>query len=179
MKKIETRNDLIQTFGKQLIICEIGVFKGEFSKILFETLNPKELHLIDIFEGDAGSGDKDGNNMSFTNLEKEYHNLKEYFNKNSNVFLHKGKSYDILEKFDNNYFDIIYIDGDHTYDGVKLDLQISYEKVKNGGYICGHDYTTRFEGVIRAVNEFCSEKNLIIDSITKDGCPSFLIINNK
>jgi hypothetical protein len=56
-------------------------------------------------------------------------------------------------------------------------LNLSYNKIKQGGFICGHDYTkVMFEGVVRAVDEFCIEKNLEIKYITKDGCPSFCII---
>lgn len=180
MIKIETRNDLIKSFNKDMIICEIGVFKGDFSKFIKENLNPSELHLIDVFEGQACSGDKDGNNILWTNLNEEYENLKNYFLNDKTVKIHKGRSFDILNNFNDNYFDLIYIDGDHSYEGVKLDLENSFKKVKNGGYICGHDYTSeKFEGVVNAVDEFCKNNNLEINFLTKDGCPSFCIIKNK
>lgn len=176
MNIIENRNILFQQFNKNLKIAEIGIFKGEFSKFIFEQLNPKELHLIDIFEGMMCSGDKDGNNIVWTNLSDEYTNLNEFFKLNNNVYIHKNKSEDVLNSFPNEYFDIIYIDGDHTYNGVKSDLTVSYNKVKKDGFICGHDYINeRFEGVVRAVNEFCDQTQLKINYITKDGCPSFCI----
>jgi hypothetical protein len=131
---------------------EIGVFKGEFSKFVFNEIEPSELHLVDLFEGQMCSGDKDGNNIIWTDLNQEYNKLILYFNNDKNVFLHKGFSYDILSKFDNEYFDMVYIDGDHSYECVKNDLDIAFDKVKSGGYICGHDYTMQmFEGVVRAV----------------------------
>ena len=177
MEIIENRELLMKTFDKNLKIMEIGVFKGEFAKFIFDELEPAELHLVDLFEGMMCSGDKDGNNIVWTELEIEYKLLQSYFDNNKNVYLHKGFSYEILSKFEDYYFDLIYIDGDHSYDGVKKDLNISYDKVKSGGFICGHDYTVvMFEGVVRAVNEFCVEKNLEINYITKDGCPSFVIV---
>jgi hypothetical protein len=176
MELIENRNDLIKLFNKNLVIAEIGVFKGEFSKFLFEENQPKELHLIDIFTGIECSGDKDGNNIIYTNLSEEFNLITKYFNDNNNVYIHKGYSQDILNNFNDEYFDMIYIDGDHSYNGVKNDLNLSYQKIKTGGYICGHDYTTiMFEGVVRAVNEFCEERKLKIKYLTKDGCPSFCI----
>jgi hypothetical protein len=176
MNIVENRNVLFKQFNKDLIIAEIGVFKGEFSKFLFEELKPKELHLIDIFEGMMCSGDKDGNNIVWSNLNDDYVNLKEYFKLNQNVYIHKNRSEDILNSFPNEYFDLIYIDGDHTYNGVKTDLLLSYNKVKKDGFICGHDYiNSRFEGVVRAVNEFCEQTQLEINYITNDGCPSFCI----
>ena len=44
------------------------------------------------------------------------------------------------EKFSNDAVDMIYIDGDHTYDGVVRDLTKWFFKIKVGGYICGHDF---------------------------------------
>lgn len=176
MEKIKDRNLLIKGFPNGLKIAEIGVFKGDFSKFIFSEISPSELHLIDIFEGQMCSGDKDGNNIVWTDLEIEYELLKEYFVNFDNVKIHKGFSYDVLLKFDDEYFDIVYIDGDHSYDGVKRDLEVSYKKVKKNGLICGHDYTEKmFMGVVRAVNEFCQENNLQINYLTEDGCPSFCI----
>lgn len=173
----ETRDELIKNFDKNIKICEIGVFMGEFSKKIFKELIPSELHLIDIFEGEMCSGDKDGNNIIWTNLEQQYTLLRNHFNLNNNVFIHKGKSYEVLNNFDDYYFDIVYIDGDHSYDGVKKDLSVSFQKVKPNGLICGHDYTTKmFEGVVRAVDEFCVEKNVSIKYLTNDGCPSYCIV---
>jgi hypothetical protein len=177
MRIIETRNELLNLFEKNIKVCEIGVFKGEFSKLLIDTLNPNELHLIDLFEGMMCSGDKDGNNIVWTNLKDEYDKIVKLYNNNKNIIIHKGNSYDILNTLEDEYLDLIYIDGDHTYNGVKNDLNISYKKVKDGGYICGHDYTSQmFEGVVRAVDEFCEEKKLKIEYLTKDGCPTFCII---
>jgi len=177
MTIIETRNDLLDIFPSKIKICEIGVFKGEFSKIILEKLSPSELHLIDIFDGMMCSGDKDGNNIIWTNLNNEYIKLLEEYKEDKNVFLHKGNSLNILKNFDDEYFDLIYIDGDHSYKGVKNDLEISFRKVKYGGYICGHDYTLdKFPSVVDATNEFCLMNKLKIQYITKDGCPSFCII---
>lgn len=176
MKVFETREDLLKSLDSNLIICEIGVFKGEFSKFILDNLSPKELHLIDIFEGTVGSGDKDGNNVVFVNLNEELVRITTEFKPFENVKIHKGFSGQILNQFDDEYFDLIYIDGDHSYFGVKNDINLSYQKTKPNGFICGHDYVSpRFDGVVRAVNEFCTEKNLKIDYLSKDGCPTYCI----
>ena len=180
MIKFETRNHLIETLPKDMIVCEIGVFKGEFSEKLLTKINPKELHLIDLFEGIVPSGDKDGNNMVYANLNDEHVILNEKYSNNPTIRIHKGNSCDILNNFEDDYFDMIYIDGDHSYEGVSKDLEVSYNKVSPGGYICGHDYTIeRFPGVVKAVNEFKEKNNYNLHSLTEDGCPSFCIKNDK
>lgn len=176
----DNRKDLFKSFEKNLIIAEIGVFKGEFSQFIFENTNPLELHLIDLFTYVTCSGDKDGNNIIYTDLDVEYDRLKKLYSNIDNVFLHKGKSVNILNTFKNEYFDIIYIDGDHSYGGVKEDLNKSLEKIKNGGYICGHDYNENsFPEVVIAVDEFLKNNNFLIEHLTKDGCPSYVIKINK
>lgn len=39
------------------------------------------------------------------------------------------------------YFDMVFIDGDHSYEGVKSDTENAFEMVKSGGVIAWHDYT--------------------------------------
>jgi hypothetical protein len=176
MKKFKTKQDLMKSLPLNMNIAEVGVFKGDFSKFIFEFLRPNNLYLIDIFEGNMGSGDQGGNNMQFVNLEQELKSLQNFFKNNKNVFFLKGLSHSQIGKIPDNHLDMIYIDASHEYEDVKKDLQLSFPKVKINGYICGHDYEiNRFPGVVNAVNEFCEENNLKINCITEDGLPTFLI----
>ena len=179
IKTFQTRNDFIKTLSEGLVMCEIGVFKGEFSEILLNT-NPKELHLIDPFEGPMYSGDKDGQNIVWTNLSEDFERLTNKYKEDSRVVLHKGYSQNVLETFVDSYFDLIYIDGDHTYQAVKSDLNTAKRKVTEGGLICGHDFTNiSFPQVVQAVYEFCQENDLQVSILSSDGCPTFGIVNNK
>lgn len=47
---------------------------------------------------------------------------------------------EIIERFSPNSFDFIFIDGDHTYAGVKNDFDNYHRAVKAGGYIVFDDY---------------------------------------
>ena len=51
-------------------------------------------------------------------------------------------------------FDLIFVDGDRTYDAVKKDLELYWPKVKSGGILVGHGYTVQFPEVIQAVKEW-------------------------
>lgn len=174
---VQTRNDMLKLFPKGMAVMEIGVFLGEFSQILLDTLEPKKLHLVDPFCGIVESGDKDGENVVSADLAIEYENVRSRFKHRQNVLIHKCYSSEI--EFPDNYFDLIYIDGDHSYCGVRHDLHLSFCKLKNGGILSGHDYTPRFFGCMKAVDEFCQKFNQSIDVLTQDGCPSFAITIRK
>lgn len=178
MNIYKTRNDFIDTLDNGLVMCEIGVFNGDFSRILFNRA-PKELHLIDPFIGSFWSGDKDGSNMQYANLEISYQNLKQTYAQYNYVSIHKGFSETVLLTFPDYYFDFMYIDANHDYKSVKQDLAICRQKTKINGIISGHDYSNKFPGVVQAVNEFCIQHRLSISTITQDGCPTFGIINHE
>jgi predicted O-methyltransferase YrrM len=51
-------------------------------------------------------------------------------------------------------FDFVFIDGDHTYESVKADIECWSKLLRPNGIIAGHDYgNPPWEGVIRAVDE--------------------------
>lgn len=49
-------------------------------------------------------------------------------------------------------FDMIFIDGDHTYEGCKADVEGCLPLLEEGGLLCGHDYRA-WCGVTQAVDE--------------------------
>lgn len=61
-------------------------------------------------------------------------------------------------KFDTTQYresmDYIFIDGDHSYSGVKNDTRISLEMLKPGGVIVWHDYAWKSPGVVKFISEF-------------------------
>ena len=177
MNLIDTRDNLLDLLPKKIKIAELGVFRGEFSEIILNKLEPSELFLVDIFPPEMCSGDKDGNNIVYDNLEKYHEILTKKYKRSKKVKVIKSTTIAFLETIDDEYLDAVYIDADHSYDGVKNDLELSFKKVKTGGVIMGHDYTTSmFPGVVKAVDEFCVDNNLKINYLTGDGCPTYVII---
>lgn len=49
---------------------------------------------------------------------------------------------------------MVFIDGDHTYDGVRKDILALADRVVDNGSMCFHDYSVHFPGVVKAVDEF-------------------------
>lgn len=187
MMTFETRSEMLEALPKGGNICEIGVFKGDFAQQILDICKPNSLFLIDTFTGKVGSGDKDGNNFESYNGADLHNMVQERFKNNNNVYIIKNTS-DFLLSFQNNCFDIIYIDANHSYEHCSKDLQVSFEAIRNNGFICGHDYRFIFEktghkeycfGVNKAVNDFCKLYNQTIMSEALDGCTSYCIKINK
>lgn len=177
MKIINTREELLELFPKNSIGAEIGIFKGEFSKLILEKIKPSLFYMIDPWDGNIVSGDKNGNNITQIHGETFYvnHILPEFgFLPNTKILKHYS---DVINLFPDNYLDWVYIDAEHSYFNVKNDLYNCLPKIKKGGIISGHDYNnTMFPGVVKAVTELCQNENLSISYLTEDGCPSFYII---
>lgn len=183
MRYFNTRTDMMKYLCvPQSTVCEIGVHQGAFAQFLY-TLYPRMLVLIDPFVGVVPSGDQDGNNVVNADLEKVYQHLLKTTLPLKNIRLQRGYSQNVLPHYPDNCFDVMYIDGDHSYEGVKRDLELALKKVKPGGFICGHDYemnhmktpNTYDFGVKRAVDEFCQTHGLEICAKGLDGCVSYAI----
>ena len=88
------------------------------------------------------------------------------FSNFDNVKILRLKSQKAHKKFNDNYFDLAYVDSGHTEGDVLRDLNIWSKKIKVGGYIVGDDYfgirnpDSRIKwrehkyGVIEAVHKF-------------------------
>jgi len=176
-RSTDTRRDfLLQRMPERAVCAEIGVFRGNFSSRILEVTQPAELHLIDpwkfedtqAYEG-ARYGGRSGRNQA--HMDRFYRSVVARFKSEIAtriVHIHRSSSAIAAEGFPDDYFDWIYIDGNHRYEFVKADLDGFYPKVKYGGYITGDDYGRQGwwdDGVTRAVDEFRTRcKTILIQS---------------
>ena len=142
-KAILDRHLLLEQMPKNAVVAEIGVDRGRFAERIYEFTQPKQLHLIDLFQ-----------------FEYQMTDVNKLFSDKDNVEIHQIKSADAGQLFKDKYFDWIYIDTDHTYETTKAELNAFANKIKPGGFISGHDYfqvgiSNGFSyGVMSAVHEF-------------------------
>lgn len=62
-------------------------------------------------------------------------------------------------------FDMIFIDGDHKYGSVYIDISFWNKTLKSGGLLCGHNYEPCWkDDVVRAVDELVPERKLVPDT---------------
>ena len=116
---------------------EIGVFKGQFSKVLMQEWNGT-LYMIDPWRP-LGEEYIDSSNHKdhLDAYEQATNSIKSFEDR---AFMLRGLSEQMVKLFANNSLDFVYIDGNHAYDFVKQDMEMWWPKLKKGGLFCGHDY---------------------------------------
>jgi predicted O-methyltransferase YrrM len=76
----------------------------------------------------------------------------------------RSSSVGASSRFKDNSLDIVFIDGDHSYEACLEDLTVWYPKVKQGGLIIGHDYWSEIKNdVYRAAQDFAHNFGLMLE----------------
>lgn len=65
-----------------------------------------------------------------------------------------------VNKINDNSVRFLFIDGDHTAEGVQLDLELFKNKLKKKAIIAFDDYAPTFPGVIDVANKFIKTNNI-------------------
>jgi hypothetical protein len=144
---LPNRFGILPLMPKGGVCAEVGTQTGGFAKHIFSVLQPQLLHIFDL---EYSLFDHDHFRPSV---------------QQGRVQLHQGDSSTLLGALPDQSFDFIYIDGDHSYEGVTRDLVQAARKIKDDGWIVCNDYTVYSPlekckyGVYRAVNELCLRDN--------------------
>lgn len=155
---------------EDLVVAEIGVWKGENAERICELLDVRKIYLIDPYDEYEEYNEGKSDISRLTNAESEAHNrLKGY----SYIEWIKDYSTKAVEKIDDE-LDYIYIDGNHAYKFVKSDIVNYYELLSEDGILAGDDI--HFSGVAQAVSEFAVENN--IQPHFEKISPDWYFINN-
>jgi predicted O-methyltransferase YrrM len=120
---------------KEMNIIEIGSYTGESTRIFAE--NFKQVISVDPFVNDYDPNDLACSYAPFEFVYKEflkntisYSNIKSIRDTSENAF-------GILSEYK---WDMVYIDGVHTVEGVYYDISNYKNIISIGGFIAGHDY---------------------------------------
>ena len=82
---------------------------------------------------------------------------------NQKVVLQRSSSHEESTKvavqgiFNHEPIDVLFIDGDHSYEGVKKDFELYEPLVKKGGLICFHDICDHKDDINCKVNAFYNQ----------------------
>ncbi|MEM6888922.1 MAG: glycosyltransferase family 2 protein [Pseudomonadota bacterium] len=142
-KRHQNRLRMLETLPKGGRGAEIGVWNGGFSEHILAVTEPNELVLIDPWDLLADQNPGDWTHKKHSDAEEMRtmrENVQCLYGSFSNVTIKQGFSVDVLEGYPDDYFDWVYIDGNHLYDFVCKDLELSFRKVRRGGTIAGDDF---------------------------------------
>lgn len=163
---------ILKRLGDNPVGVEVGVFTGSLSTKLLSKPDLK-LYMVDSWvEADkeseyAKSTDFHGN---LTQSDQD-----RFYNHSVSVTSFAADRREVIRKdsvtaskdFKDNSLDFVFIDADHTYEGCKADIVSWLPKVKEDGWICGHDFRNPNYpawGVEKAVAELVVENGYKLET---------------
>ncbi|MGH7156139.1 MAG: class I SAM-dependent methyltransferase [Acetobacteraceae bacterium] len=162
------RSEMFRSLGIRPgpVFGEIGVALGWFSEFILQHLDPSEFVVFDLFDlhtipvlwGRATS------EIFLGKTHLEYYRDK-FSGSLSRMVIEVGSSHETLLRYPDRYFDVLYIDADHTYDGVKRDAELAKTRIKRDGLLVFNDYIMMDHlsgdpyGVIPVVNELIVQED--------------------
>lgn len=136
--------------------AEIGVQRGRNAWNMFQNIPNLELILVDPYTDHPSNRRRwgDGMHNKFKRMAFNRFNKPEYSGRVTWLY---GYSEEMVSKVKDESLDFAYIDGEHFYDFVMIDLIMWFRKIKKGGILAGHDYIydkpNQFK-VFKAVKDF-------------------------
>lgn len=144
-------NDRLCDFSAQIINgVEIGVLDGETSAFFLNNFTNLMLYGIDPIIPDSMESSLIGSYDRIMELTKPHADRYKFI---------KNYSFMVADTFEDNSLDFVFIDGDHTYEAVKVDFEMYFPKVRHGGLIFMHDSRMNRGGANFHVgsSKFCDE----------------------
>lgn len=143
--------ELSQGLPDNSIVVEIGSYLGASTCFLALgcQLNYSKVYAIDTWTNISMS---EGCRNTFNEFIRNTAPLQQW------IIPLQGLSKDVAQSFDGG-IDLLFIDGDHSYEGASSDLEMWLPKVKNGGVVVLHDYCWS-KGVRRAVREHLAPRQI-------------------
>jgi len=139
---LDSLKELARGLPDNPVVVNIGTGVGTSSLAFLESRPDLQLFSVDI-NGEDGSG----------SLEMEAKSLNEARVDMNRVTQVRGDSKKIGKEWVRGLVDMVFVDGDHSYEGCKRDALVWLPHVKDGGVMAFHDYANVHKDVIPAVDE--------------------------
>ena len=146
----------VQALRHQTIV-ELGSYAGKTTRCLCDNTGPlSQVYAIDLWQHIAGAGEEFSEAAMEGTLRDFLNEMRHEVNIGRLIPLrmdHVAASQALLVRPD-----MVFVDGDHSYEGCRDAIKAWKPKIARGGLICGHDYNDeKFPGVIKAVKELLPE----------------------
>lgn len=132
--EIEQLAQFVHTLQPKVIV-EIGTKNGGTLMIWNEVTAAKTIS-IDLVEGIHGGVSLDKTELRNSKFKELYGDRCTFISGNSHDL---GTYNELIKLLNGEKIDFLFIDGDHTYEGVKQDYEMYSHLVNEGGYIAFHD----------------------------------------
>jgi len=166
VKEFEQRGDaILRRLPPSACAVEVGVFLGTLSEYLLQRRSDLRLSLVDSWlpaEQHPQAYRNTRDEHAHVSAEKVAIQRATALDKvkpfGARALVIEMASFDAAATVDDCSLDLVFLDADHSYEGVRADIRAWLPKVKPGGWIGGHDYQNPtalydFSGVKRAVDE--------------------------
>ena len=132
------KDQLTPLSGKSnLRFLQIGAFTGDATVWLVDNILTQANSVLEDVDIWSGSDEEAHKAMDWTDIERVYDSRIAF---RPNVIKYKMDSREYLRSVEEPTFDFIYIDGDHTAEGVLQDAVLAWRLLKAGGIIAFDDY---------------------------------------
>ena len=152
---------VVQKFPSGSQFVELGCWKGKSTAhMAVEIINSgKDIKFdcVDIWAEEMYESAKDVQNLFGDDLYNEF--LKNVEPVQHVLNIKRMDSAISANDYADESVDFVFIDADHSYEGVKKDILAWWPKVKLGGIMAGHDYGWH-EPIQRAVREIFGDDNV-------------------
>jgi predicted O-methyltransferase YrrM len=143
-------------------VVEIGSWQGRSSIFLAGAVKESKngcFYAIDHFGGNKGKESLYAVNGSLKDLKNNFNTNISKFKLGDVVNLLDMINTEAAIKIEDKTIRFLFIDGDHTENGVRKDIELFFPKLTKGSIVVFDDYFEGFPGVINAVDEILKQYN--------------------
>lgn len=150
--------DLMKELNLPLQIVELGVAQGLYAKEMMDW-STQVLYLIDKWETSGIIGDGAfAQEWHDNNLLQVRDRMEQYDNRPEKYVILQGDTSEMAQYIPDNSLGMVYIDADHSYEGVTKDIENYYPKLVTGGIVALHDFMNIQDyGVNTATYDWCDK----------------------
>ena len=120
------------------VIVEIGSYAGESAEIFLESGKVSKIICIDPWENGYDNSDESSYKAPMSFVESIFDKKTSRFG--DKVLKLKMTAEEAHSSIEDGSVDLIYLDGEHTYEANERYLNLYNSKLKSDGFMCGHDW---------------------------------------
>lgn len=142
------------------VMVEIGSYQGESAEVFLKSGRIRKIYCVDpwqmYYDPDDGA--------AFTDMARVEADFDRRLAGDARVVKVKGTIDTFVGKYADVFkeIDLVYVDGLHTYEGVKYDIETIMKHFRPRVALAGHDFSDAWPGSKRAVRETLGEPDAVL-----------------